>query len=67
MIAVSVRGLTKSFGIHTVLKNVDLTLREGERIGLVGVNGSGKSTLRWYCSGKKPRPFSTPVIMLCQE
>ena len=51
MIAVSVRGLTKSFGIHTVLKNVDLTLREGERIGLVGVNGSGKSTLMRILAG----------------
>ncbi|MBD3612105.1 MAG: ATP-binding cassette domain-containing protein [Hydrogenovibrio crunogenus] len=36
-----------SFGYddHLILKDVDLTLRAGDRIGLVGVNGSGKSTL----------------------
>lgn len=38
---------TLSFGYddHLILKDVDLTLRAGDRIGLVGVNGSGKSTL----------------------
>ena len=51
MIAVSVRGLSKSFGIHTVLKNGDLTIAEGARIGLVGVNGSGKSTLMRILAG----------------
>ncbi|MDG4813604.1 ATP-binding cassette domain-containing protein [Hydrogenovibrio sp. 3SP14C1] len=36
-----------SFGYddHLILNEVDLTLRAGDRIGLVGVNGSGKSTL----------------------
>jgi ATP-binding cassette subfamily F protein 3 len=28
-----------------VLKDVNLTLQQGQRMGLVGVNGSGKSTL----------------------
>ncbi len=28
-----------------VMNNIDLTLHDGERIGLVGVSGSGKSTL----------------------
>ncbi|VAW45784.1 Bis-ABC ATPase YheS [hydrothermal vent metagenome] len=34
-----------SYGKLSILKDVDLTLRAGDRIGLVGVNGSGKSTL----------------------
>lgn len=33
------------------LRNITFTLKEGERLGLVGVNGSGKSTLLKACSG----------------
>ena len=33
------------YGEKVVLENVDLSLRSGERIGLLGVNGAGKSTL----------------------
>jgi len=43
--ALEVRGVTKSFGAISVLRGVDLTLRQGEVLGLVGDNGAGKSTL----------------------
>ena len=33
------------------LKNIDLTIEEGERVGLIGVNGSGKTTLLKLCAG----------------
>ncbi|MCH5235735.1 MAG: ABC-F family ATP-binding cassette domain-containing protein [Muribaculaceae bacterium] len=36
--------LEKSFGDHTVFSHVDLTIRRGEKIALVGSNGEGKST-----------------------
>jgi ABC-type polar amino acid transport system ATPase subunit len=40
-----IEGLHKSFGHVEVLKGIDLTVREGEVIGLIGASGSGKSTL----------------------
>jgi len=40
-----VRGLRKQFGGVTALAGVDLTVDEGEILGVVGPNGSGKTTL----------------------
>jgi simple sugar transport system ATP-binding protein len=38
-------GITKRFGALIVLRGVDVRLKRGEVLGLVGDNGSGKSTL----------------------
>jgi len=38
------RGVHKSFGQLEVLKGIDLTLGEGDVVGLIGASGSGKST-----------------------
>src|SRR5258706_3957479 len=43
--AISVTELTKSFGIHLALRQVNMTVGRGEIYGLLGSNGSGKSTL----------------------
>jgi len=40
-----VRGLSKSFGDHRVLDGVDLEVRRGETLVILGGSGSGKSTL----------------------
>ncbi len=40
-----VDNVCKSFGDHHVLKNVSLTVNEGEIFGLIGLNGVGKTTL----------------------
>ena len=41
----TVEGLHFSYGKHTVLKGLDLTLHEGAVTTLIGANGCGKSTL----------------------
>jgi branched-chain amino acid transport system ATP-binding protein len=40
-----IKGLRKQFGGVTALSSVDLTVNEGEILGVVGPNGSGKTTL----------------------
>ena len=39
------RGVTKSYGEHQVLRGIDLAVGEHEAIALIGASGSGKSTL----------------------
>jgi branched-chain amino acid transport system permease protein len=43
--ALSVHGVAKAFGGNRVLRGVDLAVRPGHVVGLVGPNGSGKTTL----------------------
>jgi len=49
-----VAGLVKRFGGFTALNGVSLTVKAGERFGLIGPNGSGKTTLINCVSGVLP-------------
>ena len=48
------RGITKEFPGVKALSDVNLTVRRGEILGLVGENGAGKSTLMKVLSGVYP-------------
>ena len=40
-----IRHLSKAFGSHQVLRDIDFTVRKGDVISVIGASGSGKSTL----------------------
>ncbi|MEL7981339.1 amino acid ABC transporter ATP-binding protein [Vreelandella titanicae] len=42
---ISLQGITKRFSGHTVFKDIDLSLAQGEIIVIIGPSGTGKSTL----------------------
>ena len=52
MVLLTVQEVSKSFGMNCVLKEITLTLKQGARMGLVGVNGGGKSTLLRLIAGQ---------------
>ena len=61
-VVLELRGITKSFGAVCALGGVDLQLRRGELLGLVGDNGAGKSTLTKVLSGAYV-PDSGKILM----
>lgn len=44
------------------LKNITLSLKDGDRVGLIGINGSGKSTLLKLCAGALAAQSGTVTI-----
>ena len=62
---IDVRNLTFSYGEREVLRDVDLQVRSGETVGIVGATGSGKSTLLALLSRQFPPPPGTIFVDGC--
>lgn len=50
-VAIEIRGLTKAFGDTSVLHGIDLEVRSGEFLSVIGKSGCGKSTLLRLLAG----------------
>ena len=46
-----VENLTKSFGVNSLFDDINFTINEGEKVGLIAKNGTGKSTLLSIIAG----------------
>ena len=55
-------GIEKSFGVVRVLQGIDLELKEGQLLGVVGENGAGKSTLMNVLGGIYRRDGGTMLL-----
>ena len=62
MALLETRGLTRRFGGLCALDGVDLTLRDGEILGVIGPNGAGKTTLFSLIAGSL-RPSAGEILL----
>ena len=63
--AITVNALTRRFGARTVLHDISLSLRSGQRLAVVGRNGAGKTTLL-RCVAGSLLPSTGSVIVAGQ-
>jgi iron(III) transport system ATP-binding protein len=62
MAALSITGLTKGFGDHTVLRELDLNVASGQLVAVLGASGSGKTTLLRLLCGFERADGGTIVL-----
>ncbi len=62
MTRVRAEGVSKRYGRHAVLDDVDLELRDGQAVLLMGANGAGKSTLLQILAGLVPADQGTVAV-----
>ncbi|WP_285857260.1 amino acid ABC transporter ATP-binding protein [Caldibacillus thermoamylovorans] len=58
---ISVQHLSKSFGTHEVLKDINFSVKKGEVVSIIGSSGSGKSTLL-RCINLLEKPTGGEII-----
>lgn len=58
----NVKKLSKSFGENEVLKSIDLSVKEGEVVVIIGPSGSGKSTIL-RCMNLLEEPTSGEIFL----
>ncbi|MFB6940600.1 MULTISPECIES: ribosomal protection-like ABC-F family protein [unclassified Streptomyces] len=58
----TMKDVSRSYGDRTVLDQMSLTVRPGDRVGVIGENGSGKSTLLRLMAGAE-RPDSGEIAV----
>src|SRR3990170_4562250 len=61
-VLLSLRGIGKTYGTITVLHDMDLDIRAGEVIALLGENGAGKSTLSGIIAGSRAPSTGTMTL-----
>jgi len=64
--ALETDGLTKEFGQHTAVDDVDLTIEHGEFRSIIGPNGAGKTTLFNLISGAM-QPTNGSITLLGED
>ena len=58
---IDIQHLSKSFGSHEVLKDIDFSVSKGEVVTIIGSSGSGKSTLL-RCINLLEKPTGGQII-----
>ncbi len=66
MAILEIRHLSKSFGDHEVLKDIDFTVNPGDVTSIIGASGSGKSTLL-RCVNLLETPSSGEILYHCKN
>jgi len=64
--AIEVQGLVTHYGTRRILNDINLRVRSGEIMVIMGGSGSGKSTLLWHMLGLK-RPSGGSIRLLGED